>query len=178
MIGDPVVGSVHCHDTGGVQPRAHKPDGEPSGHGWSSADDAAVPGDPFWNLERPASAGQRAATTMGGLFGAIVAAFGGISRSVRRPETVRTTPDGVVIASRAGKRTVGWDEVERSRYVEQRDEGQGSPVVVLELKSGEVVALPDSLYPDAVGLFSSRRHTERARSIADSINSDLEVFSN
>jgi hypothetical protein len=118
---------------------------------WSTKDPESVPGSPY-DSERADSAGRSFF-----LLGAIQFAAS-VSRRFRRELVVEAHADGVAIGSRGTARFVPWADVATIRtnlaYPRQTED----PSIALVLRTGEVVGLPDALYPDAATNFPSRRH--------------------
>jgi hypothetical protein len=134
---------------------------------WSTKDPESVPGSPY-DSERADSAGRSFF-----LLGAIQFAAS-VSRRFRRELVVEAHADGVAIGSRGTARFVPWADVATIRTNLTYPRPTEAPAIALVLRTGEVLGLPDALYPDAATNFPSRRHIERARRIA----TDLTVLWN
>jgi hypothetical protein len=126
---------------------------------WSTRDPESVPGSPY-DSERADSVGRSFF-----LLGAIQFAAS-VSRRFRRELMVEAHADGVAIGSRGTTRFVPRADLATIRTNLAYPRPTEDPSIALVLRTGEVVGLPDALYPDAATKFPSRRHIERARRIA------------
>jgi len=134
---------------------------------WSATDDESQPGG-LYNSERVPSLLGSMFSSMGGVFGA---GLTGITTIARRQRThgifVRLYEDSVDVSDGKSLRTIPLADVER--VVLHKIPVKSGAMVELVMGSGEVIAVPNDLYPDAIGEFPSLRHQRRAREVATAL---------
>lgn len=126
---------------------------------WSTKDPESAPGSPY-DSEKPDSA-RKSFLQLG-----VVQSAVSLSRSFRREMVVEAGAAGVTVRRPGNARVIPWTEVTSIQTNLAYPRPTDAPAIAIVLRNGEVVGLPDALYPDAATNFPSHRHTERARDIA------------
>ena len=131
---------------------------------WSTKDPESSPGS-LYDSEKPDSVG-RSFLASGPYVGPGILA----ARSLRGELVVEADCTHIAVGRPSKARVIPWTEVARVQTNLTYPRQNQDPAIAVVLLDGEVVGLPDGLYPDAATDFPSRRHIERARRIATELD--------